>query len=158
MSPAKNPIPEGMNAIIPHLVVNSAAKALEFYKQAFGAKENSRAPIPDGRIMHADITIGNSHVFLNDEFPEMDGSRGPSGQSPVTLHLYVPDVDKVFNQAVSAGAKVAMPLDNMFWGDRYGVVVDPFGHRWSLATHIEDVSPEEMMRRSEAMFGQPAGR
>jgi PhnB protein len=159
MSPAKNPIPQGMHTVTPHLVVKGAAKALDFYKQAFGAKEKSRAPMPDGRIMHADIAIGDSHVFLADEFPEYSGDRAPvEGKSPVTLHLYVPDADTAFNQAVSAGAKVRMPLENAFWGDRYGQVVDPFGHIWAIATHVEDLTPEEMMRRAEALFSQPAGR
>ena len=159
MPPAKKPIPEGMHTITPHLIVNGAAKAIDFYKRAFGAQELGRHAMPDGRIMHAAIKIGDSTVFLNDEFPEMGGERAPvDGHSPVTLHLYVPDADAVFNQAVSAGAKVAMPLENMFWGDRYGTVVDPFGHHWAIATRVEDVTPEEMNRRAEAMFSQPAGR
>lgn len=159
MPPAKKPIPEGMHTVTPHLIVNAAAKAIDFYKRAFGAQELGRHAMPDGRIMHAAIKIGDSTVFLNDEFPEMGGERAPvDGHSPVTLNLYVPDADAVFNQAVSAGAKVAMPLENMFWGDRYGTVVDPFGHRWSIATRVEDVTPEEMNRRAEAMFSQPAGR
>jgi PhnB protein len=158
MSPAAKPIPEGMHTVTPHLVVNGAAKAIDFYKRAFGAQELGRHPTPDGRIMHAGIKIGDSHVFLADEFPEMSGDRAPSNGSSVVLHLYVPDVDAAFNQAVSAGAKVKMPLANMFWGDRYGQLIDPFGHHWSLATHVEDVTPEEMRRRAEAMFSQPATR
>jgi PhnB protein len=158
MSPAAKPIPEGMHTVTPHLVVNGAAKAIDFYKRAFGAQELGRHPTPDGRIMHAGIKIGDSHVFLADEFPEMSGDRAPSNGSSVVLHLYVPDVDTAFNQAVSAGAKVKMPLANMFWGDRYGQLIDPFGHHWSLATHVEDVPPEEMRRRAEAMFSQPATR
>ena len=158
MSPAAKPIPEGMHTVTPHLVVNGAAKAIDFYKRAFGAQELGRHPTPDGRIMHAGIKIGDSHVYLADEFPEMSGDRAPSNGSSVVLHLYVPDVDTAFNQAVSAGAKVKMPLANMFWGDRYGQLIDPFGHHWSLATHVEDVTPEEMRRRAEAMFSQPASR
>ena len=158
MSPAAKPIPEGMHTVTPHLVVNGAAKAIDFYKRAFGAQELGRHPTPDGRIMHAAIRIGDSAIFLADEFPEMGSDRAPSNGASVVLHVYVPNVDTVFNQAVSAGAKVKMPLSNMFWGDRYGQVIDPFGHHWSLATHVEDVTPEEMKRRGEAMFSQPAGR
>jgi PhnB protein len=159
MSPAVKPVPEGMHTVTPHLVIKDAAKALDFYKSAFGAQEIGRFPTPDGRLIHAAMKIGDSHIFLADEFPEFSGDRGPAeGQSPVTLHLYVSDADATFNQAVSAGAKVRMPLDNAFWGDRYGQLVDPFGHVWSIGTHIEDVTPEEMKRRSEAMFSQPAAR
>jgi PhnB protein len=159
MSPAVKPIPEGMHAITPHLVVKGAAKAIDFYKRAFGAQELGRHATPDGRLMHAAIKIGDSHIFLADEFPEMGGGKAPSGgSSPVSLHLYVEDADKVFNQAVSAGAKVTMPIQNVFWGDRYGQVTDPFGHSWSVASRIEIVTPEEMNRRAEAMFSQPAGR
>ncbi|MCI0348427.1 MAG: VOC family protein [Acidobacteriales bacterium] len=158
MSPAVKPIPEGMHTVTPHLVINGAAKAIDFYKRAFDAEEIGRHPTPDGRLMHAAIKIGDSHIFLADEFPEW-GSKAPAGgPSPVVLHLYVEDADKVFNQAVSAGAKSTMPIQNPFWGDRYGQVADPFGHSWSVATRIENVSPEEMKRRAEAMFSQPAAR
>ena len=154
MSAAVKPIPEGMHTVTPHLVINGAAKAIDFYKRAFGAQEIGRFPTPDGRLMHAAIKIGDSHIFLADEFPEM-GSKSPSGgHSPVSLHIYVEDVDTVFNQAVSAGAKSTMPIQNMFWGDRYGQLTDPFGHSWSVATRIENVTPEEMKRRSEAMASQ----
>jgi PhnB protein len=148
------PIPEGFHTLTPHLVVKGASQAIEFYKKAFGAKENSRNPGPDGNsIMHADLTIGNSHLFLVDEFPDWN-CVGPQtvGGTPVAIHIYVDDVDKVFNQAVAAGAQVKMPLTEMFWGDRYGKLIDPFGHEWSLATHIEDVSPEEMMKRVQEAF------
>jgi PhnB protein len=159
MSPAVKPIPEGMHSITPHLVVNGASKAIDFYKSAFGAQELGRHATPDGRLMHAALKIGDSHIFLADEFPEMGGGKSPSaGGCPVSLHLYVEDADRVFNQAVSTGAKATMPLQNMFWGDRYGQVTDPFGHCWSIASRVEIVTPEEMKSRAEAMFSQPAGR
>jgi len=143
-------VPEGMHTITPHLVVKDGAKAIDFYKKAFGAKETRRALAPDGRVMHAELKVGDSTIFLADEFPEM-GSKGPSpGQSPVALHVYVDNVDDLFNRAVGAGASVRMPLMDAFWGDRYGQIIDPFGHTWALATHKEDVSAEEMERRSKS--------
>jgi uncharacterized glyoxalase superfamily protein PhnB len=150
------PIPEGAQVVTPHLVVQGAAAALEFYRKAFGAEELCRMPMPGGKLGHAEIKIGAGTVMLCDEFPEM-GARSPLalGGSPVTIHLYVEDVDAVFAQAVGAGAQVRMPVSNMFWGDRYGQVIDPFGHIWSLATHIEDLSMEEMARRAEAAFSNP---
>ncbi len=151
-----NPIPEGLHTITPHLVIKGAAEAIEFYKRAFGAKELSRMPMPgangDVRIAHADLQIGDSRLFLVDEFPE-HGSTGPNGSSPVSFHLYVTDADAVFNQAVEAGATVTMPLANMFWGDRFGKLVDPFGHHWSIATHLEDPTPEQMKERMAAASG-----
>lgn len=140
-----HPIPEGMHTVTPHLVCARAAEAIDFYKRAFGAEELSRLPGSDGRLMHAALRIGDSVVMMAEEFPEW-GSRGPLalGGTPVTIHLYVSDVDAAFERAVNAGAKVVMHLDDMFWGDRYGVVDDPFGHRWSLATHRRDVPVEEM--------------
>ena len=148
------PIPDNMHHLIPHLTVSNGAKAIEFYKKAFGAIELGRSAMPDGRLMHAMVKIGESMVFLNDEFPDMGGCKGPQGgHSPVTLHLYVADTDASFNQAVAAGATVKMPPMNMFWGDRYAKLTDPFGHEWSLATHLEDVTPEQMHQRAkEAMF------
>ena len=145
---AVKPIPDGFHTVTPHLIVKGAAAALDFYKKAFGAEETSRMPGPDGLIMHATMRVGDSILMLNDEFPKM-GSHSPQsiGGTPVTLHLYVDDVDKLWQRAVSAGAKVTMPLADMFWGDRYGVLTDPFGHHWSLATHKEDLSPQEMMKR-----------
>jgi len=139
------PIPEGMRSLTPHLVCDGAAAAIEFYKKAFGATEVSRMPGPDGRIMHAQVRIGDSVLMLVDEWPDM-GVVGPNklkGTS-VTLHLYVTDVDAAFAKAVAAGAKVKMPLADMFWGDRYGQLQDPFGHMWSLATHQRDLTPEEI--------------
>jgi PhnB protein len=139
------PVEVGMHTVTPHLVCAGAADAIEFYKKAFGAEEMMRMPGPDGKLWHGMIRIGDSVVMLADEFPEWQ-SFGPLTLkgSPVTLHLSVPNVDEVFQRAVDTGAKVKMPVDDMFWGDRYGIVEDPFGHRWSIATHIRDVSPEEM--------------
>ncbi len=139
------PIPEGMRSITPHLICEGAAEAIEFYKKAFGAVENGRMPGPNGKLMHAQIRIGDSALMLVDDFPEM-GGHGPKALkgSPVTIHLYVEDADKVFNQAVAAGATVRMPLADMFWGDRYGQIEDPFGHHWSIATHKQDLTPEQM--------------
>lgn len=138
-------IPDGMHSVTPHIVCNGAADAIRFYKKAFNAEELFRLDGPDGKLMHACIQIGNSRVMMADEFPEW-GSLGPKTLkgSPVTLHLYVEDADQAFAQAVDAGATIRMPLANMFWGDRYGMVTDPFGHMWSIATHIKDVSHEEM--------------
>jgi PhnB protein len=147
------PIPDGMHAITPHLVCASAAEAIEFYKKAFDAVELVRlAPGSDGKIIHAALRIRDSVVMLVDEFPEW-GSLGPKALkgSPVTLHLYVEDVDSVVEQAVRAGAKITIPVEDTFWGDRYGTLEDPFGHHWSVATHIRDVSPEEMRKAAEKM-------
>jgi PhnB protein len=152
-----NPIPMGYHTVTPYITVKGADRAIEFYKRAFGATEISRMPGPDGRIGHAEIKLGDSHVFLSDEYPEMD-ARSPEtlGGSPVGLFLYLEDVDVVFQRAVSAGAQSVRPPADMFWGDRYGTLRDPFGHVWHVATHIEDVSPEEMTRRAaEAMAAQP---
>ncbi|MFP5304376.1 MAG: VOC family protein [Gammaproteobacteria bacterium] len=146
-------IPEGMHSVTPHLVCAGAAEAIEFYKKAFGAVEMTRLPGPDGRrLMHAAVRIGNSVVMLCDEFPEM-GGLGPKALkgSPVTIHLYVEDADAVAAQAQAAGAKITMPVADMFWGDRYGQLEDPFGHRWSVGTHVRDVSPEEMEQAVKCM-------
>ncbi len=149
-------IPDGYHAITPHLVVKGASEAIEFYKRAFGAEELCRIPMPgpDGqvRLGHAELQIGDSRLFLADEFPER-GSTGPNGSSPVTIHLYVTDTDATFGQAVEAGATAIMPPADMFWGDRYARLVDPFGHHWAIATHQEDVTPEQMQERMAAMFG-----
>jgi PhnB protein len=151
-SPVK-PVPEGQHTITPHLVVRNASEAIAFYVKALGAVEMYRLPGPDGRLMHAALQIGDSRVFLCDECPEY-GSLGPQawGGSPVTLHLGVEDADAAFNRAVEAGASVAMPLADMFWGDRYGKVVDPFGHHWSIASHLEDLTPEQIQERAAAAF------
>jgi PhnB protein len=145
-------IPEGYHSVTPYLVVSGAAKALDFYQRAFGAEERVRMPGPEGKIMHAEIQIGDSMVMLADEFPEM-GARSPQsiGGTPVGLCLYVENVDKLFEQAVAAGAKVERPLQNQFYGDRSATVIDPFGHKWTLGSHIEDVTPEEMERRMATM-------
>jgi PhnB protein len=149
-------IPEGYHTVTPSLVVQNAAEAIEFYKRAFGAEELYRMSSPDGQqIWHAEIEIGDSRVMLNDEFPDM-GARGPQsiGGTPVSLHLYVEDADAWFRRAIDAGATVSMPLEDTFWGDRYGQVTDPFGHQWALATHKEDMSEEELRRRAETMAAQ----
>lgn len=151
-STSTKPIPEGMHTVTPHLICAGAPEAIEFYKKAFGAVELTRVPGSDGKIMHASIRIGDSVVMLNEEMPKWD-SFGPKHLkgSPVTIHLYVENVDAVFEQAVRAGAKVAMPVDDMFWGDRYGKLEDPFGHQWSIGTHVRDPSPEEMQEAMEQM-------
>jgi uncharacterized glyoxalase superfamily protein PhnB len=147
------PIPDGMNTVTPHLVCKDAAKAVEFYKKAFGAEERFRLDTPDKKkILHASLSIGGSAIMLADEFPDW-GSVGPETLkgTPVVIHLYVEDADSVFDQAVRAGATVTMPLQDMFWGDRYGQLRDPFGHSWSVATHVRDVSIEEMEQAAKAM-------
>jgi uncharacterized glyoxalase superfamily protein PhnB len=147
-------IPEGEHTVTPHLIIKGAGEAIEFYKRAFGATEVYRMPMatPDGgvRIGHAELRIGDSCIYLADEFPEY-GSVGPSGPSPVSIHLYVEDADAVYNRAVEAGATAVAPPSDMFWGDRFGKLVDPFGHSWSIATHIEDVTPEQVQERMAAM-------
>jgi len=150
-----NYIPAGYHTLTPYLVVNGAARALEFYKQAFGATEVARMPGPGGKIMHAEIKIGDSHLMLADEFPEMD-ARSPQtiGGTPVGLMLYFEDADAVFARAVSAGAKVLRPVQDQFYGDRSGTVADPFGHKWTISTHKEDLSMEEIQKRAAALFGK----
>ncbi|CAL8473901.1 MULTISPECIES: VOC family protein [Caballeronia] len=150
---AVKPIPEGMHSLTPHLVCAGAAEAIEFYKRAFNAVELGRMPGPDGKLMHAMVKIGDSMLMLVDEFPQFGsvGAKALKG-SPVTIHLYVEDADATVKQAESAGAKVTMPVADMFWGDRYGRLEDPFGHQWSVATHTRDVTPEEM---KQAMGQQP---
>ena len=157
MSRAK-PVPAGMHSLTPHLICEGAAAAIDFYKAAFGAVEEMRMPMPDGRLMHAMLRIGDSALMLVDAMPQM-GALGPQALkgSPVTIHLMVEDVDATMAQAQRAGASVTMPPQNMFWGDRYGQLSDPWGHRWSLAQHIEDVSPEEMQKRMMAM-GSPGAK
>ena len=153
------PTPKGYHTATPYLVVRGAAQAIEFYKRAFGAEELARMPAPDGRtVMHAELKIGDSIVMLADESPGM-GCRSPEslGGSTASLHLYVKDVDAAFKRALAAGAQARMPVADMFWGDRYGKVADPFGHEWGLATHKEDLSPEEIGRRAAAYFKQLGG-
>ena len=149
-----NPIPNSYPRVIPYLAVDGAAEAIEFYKDVLGAEERMRMPMPDGKIGHAEIQIGDSHVMLADEFPEM-GFLSPLtvGGSPVMMHLYVEDVDATANKAVAAGAKVTKPVADQFYGDRGGQLQDPFGHNWYVSTHKEDVSPEEVKERSAKLYG-----
>ena len=150
-------VPTGFHSLTPHLTVRDADKALEFYKNALGAEILNVARMPDGKVMHAALRIGDSMLMLNEEMPEF-GALSPlsNGGAGVTIHIYTENVDDAFNRAVNAGAKVAMPLMDQFWGDRYGLVTDPFGHKWSLATHVKDMSPEEMQRaQDEAMANMP---
>jgi uncharacterized glyoxalase superfamily protein PhnB len=146
------PIPDGMHSVTPHLVCAGAAAAIDFYKKAFGAVEHGRMAGPDGRIVHAMVRIGDSPVMLVDEMPEW-GSVGPKALkgTPVTIHLYVEDADGFVQRAAQAGAKVTMPVAEQFWGDRYGKIEDPFGHHWSVATHVRDVTPEEMKQAMQKM-------
>jgi PhnB protein len=145
-------IPEGYHSVTPSLTCKNAAAAIDFYKKAFGAKELFRMPAPDGRVAHAELLIGDSHIMLNDEMMPM--ATISQGNRPIYLFLYVENADNTFNTAVQNGAKVDMPLENMFWGDRFGRVSDPFGHQWGIATHVEDVSPDEMKKRSEAWMAK----
>jgi PhnB protein len=149
------PIPDGYHSLTPYLTVNDAARAIDFYKRAFGAQEVARMDGPGGKIMHAELKFGDSMLMLSDEMPGA-GGRSPKslGGTPVNIFLYVKDVDSTFQQAVAAGAKGEMPVADMFWGDRYGKVTDPFGHSWSLATHKEDVAPEEMRKRAQAAMAK----
>ena len=152
--PKVKPVPDDMHTVTPHLICAGAAAAIEFYKKAFNAVEGGRLPGPQGRLMHALIRIEGSAVMLVDEMPEW-GALGPKSLkgSPVTIHLYVEDVDAFVARAVAAGAKVTMPVADMFWGDRYGKLEDPFGHIWSVGTHIRDVSPAEMQQAMQKMGG-----
>lgn len=147
-----SPIPAGYHAVTPYLIVDGAAKALDFYVQVFGAKEVMRMPGPDGRVAHAEILIGDSHVMLADEAPQM-GIRGPQpgAATPLSLMVYVPDVDAMFAKAIAAGASEQRAVMDQFYGDRSGTLRDPFGHVWTISTHIEDVTPEEAQRRMAAM-------
>ena len=139
------PIPEGYHTLTPFLTVRNAVKAIEFYKQAFGAQERGVAKDPNGKVMHAEVKIGDSIIMLSDEFPEFGSLSPESGGSPsMGLHIYLENVDQDFDRAVKAGAKVEMPVMDQFWGDRYGRLKDPFGHKWSIATHTKDMSADEM--------------
>lgn len=149
------PIPEGCHAVTAHLVVRNAKEAIEFYIRAFGAKELGRMPTPDGKyILHATLQIGDSQLMLCDEMPAMQRWLSPQSLNgtSVALHLWSEDVDAAFGRAVKAGARVSLPVADMFWGDRYGRVVDPFGHEWSIATHTQDLSPEEMAQAAQDAF------
>jgi PhnB protein len=159
MSKSTQPIPPGHENLIPHLVCDPCSEAIEFYKKAFGAQEIQRIPAPDGRrIMHAAIKIDNSFVFLVDDFPEFCGGKASSPKAlrgtPVTIHHYVENCDAALKRAQDAGAIVSMPAQDMFWGDRYGAVTDPYGHKWSFATHLKDLTPEEMRGAMKEAFAQ----
>lgn len=159
MSKHVKPVPEGYRTITPNLVCSNAARAIEFYKAAFGATELRRALAPNGQIMHAELKIGDSVFFINDPMSKTSiAAPSPGVSNPMYIHLYVPDADALFNRAVTGGARVDMPLQDMFWGDRYGTITDPFGQQWGIATHIEDVTPEEVKRRQEAFFAKAAGQ
>jgi PhnB protein len=150
MAQAVKPIPEGYHSVTPYLIVKGAAQAIAFYEKAFGAEELYRMPMPDGRVGHAELRLGDSRIMLADEHPEV-GALGPGsvGGTPVTIHLYVEDVDAIFARATAEGARVTRPLADQFYGDRLGVLTDPFGHVWSVATHREDVPEDELRRRAE---------
>jgi PhnB protein len=149
------PIPEGFHTATPTLVVKNAAQAIDYYKKVFGAEELMRMPSPDGKISHAEIKVGDSKIFLSDEFPQ-HGGKSPQTLGGFTggIYLYVPDVDKVFDKAIAAGGKSAMPVTDMFWGDRHGNFIDPFGHSWGVSTHTEDLSQEEMEKRAQAFYAE----
>jgi PhnB protein len=150
-----SPIPTGYHSITPYLVVKGAAQAIDYYKKVFGANELVRMPSPDGKVGHAELQIGDSRIMLADENPNMGQgytSAATIGASPVSLYLYVPEVDRVFEKAVAEGAKVLKPVQDQFYGDRSGFFQDPFGHLWGIATHVEDVSPEEMKERMKKMM------
>ncbi|QXP82919.1 VOC family protein [Methylococcus sp. ANG] len=148
------PIPDGMHSVTPHLICAGAADAIAFYKKAFDAVELMRVQTQQGKLVHGCIRIGDSAVMLADEFPDC-GSVGPKALkgSPVVIHLYVDDADAFVARAAAAGAKITMPVDDMFWGDRYGQIEDPFGHRWSVGTHVRDVSPDELQEAARKLFG-----
>lgn len=151
------PIPEGQRTVTPYLVVDNAADAIAFYGRAFGAVELYRVPAPGGKIGHAELQLGDSRIFLCDEFPGMNAKSARTiGGTPVSIFLWCENVDEAWARATAAGATPVMPLADMFWGDRFGVVTDPFGHQWQMATHKEDLTPEEMERRGrEAMANMP---
>lgn len=159
MSTNVSPIPEGYRSVAPSLTCKNAARAIDFYQRVFGATLAVSMPGPGDTIMHAELQIGDSRVFLGDEFPGMSKApdpHTPANANPYGIFVYTEDVDAVMQRAIDAGARVDMPLDNMFWGDRFGKFTDPFGHSWAVATHVEDVTPEEMQRRTEAMSKQMA--
>ena len=151
-------IPQGYHSVTPYLIVAGAAEAIRFYGEAFGAEEVLRMTMPGGRIAHAEVKIGDSHIMLSDEWPDMD-FLGPKarGGATASLMIYLEDVDAAWDRAIAAGCTAERPPEDQFWGDRMGTLVDPFGHRWSLATHIEDVSDEELQRRMAAAFGGEGG-
>ena len=154
MATTTKPIPDGYHTVTPYLVIKHAGKAIEFYTEAFGATELTRLTTPDGAVMHAEIRIGDSPVMLSDECPDWNAlSPLTIGGTSVSIILYVEDADTVVNRSVAAGATLVMPVADQFWGDRMGTILDPFGHKWSIATHTEDVSAEEIGKRAKALFG-----
>jgi uncharacterized glyoxalase superfamily protein PhnB len=160
MARAKSPVPEGQHTISIHLVCKQADKAIDFYKKAFSATEMSRFAGPDGKIMHATLKIGDSLFFLNEEMPMPEGGKSPLtiGGTPVTINFYTSDSDRIFRQAVSAGAKEIMPISDQFWGDHYGVVRDPFGHNWAIAHRVEDLTPAELAKRGQESMAKAAAQ
>lgn len=158
MAAKVKPIPDGYHTATPYLILGDAGKAIEFYKRAFGATELLRVPAPGGKVGHAEIKIGDSTIMLADEFPDM-GHKGPVslGGTPVSIMLYVKDVDATCAQAVSAGGKITKPVQDQFYGDRSGTLTDPFGHVWHIATHVEDVPPDELERRAKEAMKQMGG-
>jgi PhnB protein len=153
------PVPEGFHTLTPNLVCKNAAGAIDFYVKVFGAKELVRMAGPHGEIMHAELEIGDTRIFINDTMSKDGPSTAAPGQSnAMYLHVYVPDVDTIYNHAVAGGSRVDMQLQDMFWGDRYGKITDPFGQQWGLATHIEDVTPAELERRQKELFARSAGQ
>jgi uncharacterized glyoxalase superfamily protein PhnB len=157
MANTVKPIPEGLHSITPNLICRNAAKAIDFYKTVFGATEKERHEGPGGKVIHAELKIGDSMFFVNDTMGKELSGPAPGDANPMYIHLYVPDADDVFGRAVRAGARADMPIQDMFWGDRYGKITDPFGQQWGIATRKEDVSREELARRQEAFFAKAAG-
>jgi len=155
MTPSKNPIPKGFHTVTPALTVRNASEAIEFYKKALGAQELMRMTNPEGHIGHAEIKIGDSIIFIGEEIPQM-GVKSPQtlGGTSGSLYLYVEDVDKSFRQAIQAGGKEKMPVTEMFWGDRYGQFIDPYGHTWGISTRVKDLSEQEMAEGAKAFFAQ----
>lgn len=155
---ATKPIPEGYSTVSPYLAVDDAVEAIEYYKKAFGAEETGRMEAPDGKIGHAELKIGDSHVMLSDPFPQASTTPPKElGGTSASIFMYVEDVDAVVQKAVDAGATVTMEVEDQFWGDRFGSITDPFGHNWSIATHIEDLTPEEIEERGKAAMAAIAG-
>jgi PhnB protein len=160
MAKAKSPVPEGQHTVSAHLVCKDAPRAIDFYKRAFGATELSRFAGPDGKIMHATLKLGDALFFLADEMPMPEGGKSPAslGGTPVTINFYTPDSDRIFRQAIGAGAKEVMPISDQFWGDHYGVVRDPFGHHWAIAERVEDLTHAEMESRAREFFARMAAQ
>jgi len=158
MTSAVRAVPEGFHTVTASITCKDAARAIEFYKKAFGAVERVRMASPDGQVNHAELQIGDSIIFMGDEFPGMTAAPAKGALPSGSIYLYVEDADSVFHQAVKAGCEESMPVTNMFWGDRYGKVIDPFGHHWGISTHVEDVSAEEMHRRAAEWMAQMSAK